>query len=510
MAVISRKDLKAEKRIELFSSVERFIFICFRLGYFNATFRSSEYYRAARSIYLKEMDIDELINDINKTTESNIEYALPNFITKIEKLFDNKGGFYYWNSIKYFLFEYEYQLAKKNNLDKVSWEMFTKTEKDKVSIEHILPQTPSKFYWRNQFRQFSGEEIELLSCALGNLLPLSQSINSALQNDSFEDKKTSKNGGRRGYQNGSHSEIEVAQETNWTADCIYQRSKKLLEFMENRWKFSFTSEQMNKLIYVVWVNDGRPVPDPLSEEPEITEDLSSKEKQHPKLVGDLGELQLTFWSNFVEYCKAEGRDTDIALRKPLAQNWYDIPVNGADYHLSYTVTRSKYLSLLIYAYNKEAFERLESKKSKIEEFFGDKLDWYSSREGSEAKRIIYKREADVFNPSKQEEYFAWMIDKCDELSNALVQVGEMDEEAQEKDKFTKLKQYLENCGKTELILTFADIEAIIGCTLCKSAYNYSAYWNPSPTHTMPNTILSAGYKIVSVDLISKELVMQKQ
>ena len=122
----------------------------------------------------------------------------------------------------------------------------------------------------------------------------------------------------------------------------------------------------------------------------------------------------------------------------------------------------------------------------------------------------YKREADVFNPSKQEEYFAWMIDKCDELSNALVQVGEMDEEAQEKDKFTKLKQYLENCGKTELILTFADIEAIIGCTLCKSAYNYSAYWNPSPTHTMPNTILSAGYKIVSVDLISKELVMQKQ
>ena len=78
MAVISRKDLKAEKRIELFSSVERFIFICFRLGYFNATFRSSEYYRAARSIYLKEMDIDELINDINKTTASNIEYALYN------------------------------------------------------------------------------------------------------------------------------------------------------------------------------------------------------------------------------------------------------------------------------------------------------------------------------------------------------------------------------------------------------------------------------------------------
>ena len=96
---------------------------------------------------------------------------------------------------------------------------------------------------------------------------------------------------------------------------------------------------MNKLIYVTWANDGRAVPAPLSEEPEKPADSSSKEKQLPKPVGDLGELQLKFWSSFVEYCKEEGRDTDIALRKPLAQNWYDIPVNGADYHLSYTVTR---------------------------------------------------------------------------------------------------------------------------------------------------------------------------
>ena len=63
-----------------------------------------------------------------------------------------------------------------------------------------------------------------------------------------------------------------------------------------------------------------------------------------------------------------------------------------------------------------------------------------------------------------------MIDKCEELSNALVQVGEMDEEPQERDKFSKLKQYLEDCGKSELTLTFAEIEEIIGCSLCKSAY----------------------------------------
>ena len=277
MVIISRRDLKVEKRIEAFAAIERFLFICFRMGYFNATFRSSEYYRATRSIYLKEMDINDLINDINETTNANIEYALPNFVTKMEKHFDSMGGFYYWNSIKYFLYEYEFQLAKKNNIDKVSWEMFTKTEKDKVSIEHILPQTPTKHYWKNQFRQFDDEEIELLSCALGNLLPLSQSINSALQNDSFEDKKTSKTTGRRGYQNGSHSEIKVAKETDWSADRIYKRSKLLLQFMENRWKFSFTGDQMDNLIYVSFAMDGREIQESLPEGQEDAEQDSNTE-----------------------------------------------------------------------------------------------------------------------------------------------------------------------------------------------------------------------------------------
>lgn len=69
---------------------------------------------------------------------------------------------------------------------------------------------------------------------------------------------------------------------------------------------------------------------------------------------------------------------------------------------------------------------------------------------------------------------------------------------------------LEGCGKLELTLKFVDIEEIIGCSLCKSAYNYAAYWSPSPTHTMPNTILAAGYKITSVDILSKSILLKRQ
>ena len=439
--IISRRDFSPEERIESFKAIERFIFICFRLGNFNASFCSSEYYRASRSLYLNEMTLEDLVADIVETTDANIEYAIPNFVTKIEKHFSNGGGFYYWNSIRYFLYEYETSLAQKNNIDRIgSWEMFTKTEKDKVSIEHILPQTPSKYYWQNQYRQFTDEEVEMLAGALGNLIPLSQSVNSSLQNDSFYDKKTTK-AGRRGYENGCHSEIEVAKYNDWTVENIYTRSKKLLEFMENRWEFSFNGEQLDKLVYVNFAVDGRTVPEelPVPEEKSI----QSKEDTDTHEYSSLDEQQKAFWVNFVKHCNDRDRE-DIVGRKPLVQNWYDIPVGANDFLLQFTITRSKYVSLVIYAFDGETFKRLESKKSVIEKVFGNKFDWYSSREKSTAKRIVYKHEADVFNPGKQEELFDWMIEKFDSLVDALVSADELDNEEPSGKKFSEIKKYLES------------------------------------------------------------------
>lgn len=507
--IISRHDFSPEERITAFKAIERFIFICFRLGNFNASFCSSEYYRASRSLYLNEMTLEDLVSDIVETTDANIEYAIPNFVTKIEKYFSNGGGFYYWNSIRYFLYEYETSLAQKNNIDRIgSWEMFTKTEKDKVSIEHILPQTPSKYYWQNQYRQFTDEEVEMLAGALGNLLPLSQSVNSSLQNDSFYDKKTTK-AGRRGYENGCHSEIEVTKYNDWTAENIYTRSKELLEFMENRWEFSFNNEQLDKLVYVNFAVDGRTVPEelPVPEEKPIQSKEDTDTDTHE--YSSLDEQQKAFWVNFVKYCNDHDRE-DIVGRKPLVQNWYDIPVGANDFLLQFTITRSKYVSLVIYAFDGETFKRLESKKSVIEKVFGNKFDWYSSREKSTAKRIVYKHEADVFNPGKQEELFDWMIEKFDLLVDALVSADELDNEESSGDKFSEIKKYLESCGKSKISLTFAEVENIIGTELCRSAYTSPVYWKPSKTHTMANTIVAAGYEVISVDLTSKKIDLEKR
>ena len=84
--IISRRDFSPEERITAFKAIERFIFICFRLGNFNASFCSSEYYRASRSLYLNERTLEDLVADIVETTDANIEYAIPNFVTKLKNI----------------------------------------------------------------------------------------------------------------------------------------------------------------------------------------------------------------------------------------------------------------------------------------------------------------------------------------------------------------------------------------------------------------------------------------
>lgn len=135
----------------------------------------------------------------------------------------------------------------------------------------------------------------------------------------------------------------------------------------------------------------------------------------------------------------------------------------------------------------------------------------SSCEGSNAKRIIYKKECNVFDPALRVELYFWMIDKFNKLCNALSTVGEIDKIGRgESNKFGALRKYLDECDRIELTLSFSDIEEILGTSLCKSAYPYAAYWEPSDTHILPNIIIDAGYQIELVDLLQKIVQLKKQ
>ena len=261
VSLIPKLGYSKDERIAFYKAVERFIFITFRMAMSQSSYKSSDYYRKTREVYMGNMSLSDVAEDLTNTTNENAADAVRVFITKMNKRFISQEGFYSWRELRYFLYEYEYSLASKYKLDKLSWADLTKVVKDKITVEHILPQTPTKLYWRNNFRQFTPEEIKTLSASLGNMLPLSQSINSKLQNDSFDDKKA------RGYSNGCHCEVEISKEDSWDAKHIYDRGMKLLSFMESRWDFKFEdTKQKEDLLHISFVNDGRDIP------PEITEE----------------------------------------------------------------------------------------------------------------------------------------------------------------------------------------------------------------------------------------------
>jgi len=76
-------------------------------------------------------------------------------------------------------------------------------------------------------------------------------------------------------------------------------------------------------------------------------------------------------------------------------------------------------------------------------------------------------------------------------------------------KFVNLGRFLDAQTNDSLSLTFDEIERITGEKLYPSAYKYTAYWQPSKTHVLPNLIVDYGYKIEKVDLKNKIIKLKR-
>lgn len=252
--------------IDLLKEIERFIFLAFRVGKFHASYKSSYFLRKIRSILRRETELKTVTEDIKEIIKKDLSSIVRNFVTQTKRRFESGQGFYEWSGIRYFLYEYEYSLSLNYGIERLDWRMFSRSDKDKVTIEHILPQNPTEPYWVHQFKDYTESQVSALSSSLGNLLPLAQSINSSLQNVSFIKKKQPDNTNRRGYSNGSHSEIEVAAEENWTANAILERGYKLIEFMLKRWDFDLNESELIQILY----------PDPVWEGDHVTQDALQK------------------------------------------------------------------------------------------------------------------------------------------------------------------------------------------------------------------------------------------
>jgi hypothetical protein len=161
------------------------------------------------------------------------------FKNTITGLLRNGNGYYGHEWSKLILFEYEesLQVLTKGSKVLVPW--------DRVSadtVEHIYPQDDS--LWLNLTEMLGGKKqkarVNSYKHSIGNLLLLSRSKNSSLQNLPYSGRDEAK-AKRPRFAKGSYSETEVANQfKTWGKQSIERRGKVLLQFAEKRWKFSFS------------------------------------------------------------------------------------------------------------------------------------------------------------------------------------------------------------------------------------------------------------------------------
>lgn len=234
----------------LLKAVERYIFTIFTLSRRRGHTGDSNFLSKSREYLNHKISTEGIVNDLNNWVERH--FSANKFLEYIAENYElGRYGFYHWDGIRYFLFEYEQALKAKGkqSTNKLDWKEFTSRMKDHVTLEHIYPQTDTDPYWVSKFGHLNSQQRILLTHSLGNLLPLSRAKNSSLQNDEFALKKN--NGVGVGYYNGSISENEVNTKYDWAPQEIRERGNTLLNFMEKRWNITLGDQQFKeKLLHV--------------------------------------------------------------------------------------------------------------------------------------------------------------------------------------------------------------------------------------------------------------------
>lgn len=116
VASFANPNVTPEQRVRLFKVIEKTIFMFFRMAKWQSSYQSTVSYNYARELMKGETDIETIIAALEEKFRSNKAEAVDTFANKISTLFKNNDGYYSWNSLRYFLFEYEMSLYKKHML----------------------------------------------------------------------------------------------------------------------------------------------------------------------------------------------------------------------------------------------------------------------------------------------------------------------------------------------------------------------------------------------------------
>lgn len=247
---ISTKKEDANKRVKLLKTLEKILFInTFPSNFYNRV----DYISIATELRKENTTSEKIITQLNDILQNSLQQQNLKDYSSCFK----ERGFYQWNGIRYFLYEYDLYLSEKSKTvrNKINWSEYNNgrgyyynSYNDYSSIEHILPQNGRKDCWIKVLENYSSDEKKIIKNALGNLVPLSKAKNSSLGNECFFYKIENPNHDSVGFRYGSYSENELTKYEQWTTKEILIRSVKLIKFMNQRWHFNIGDNRVDKII----------------------------------------------------------------------------------------------------------------------------------------------------------------------------------------------------------------------------------------------------------------------
>ena len=123
MAAMQRANGDAQLSAFLTAS-DRFVFTVGRLSRSRADTGDSEFYRLAGELYRGEKTLSDATEIVKSRTTKN--FSAEKCIGRMRELFQDGKGFYSWDGLRYFLFEYEQHLKEKAGMAsiKLTWNEF--------------------------------------------------------------------------------------------------------------------------------------------------------------------------------------------------------------------------------------------------------------------------------------------------------------------------------------------------------------------------------------------------
>lgn len=239
---------------DICTHLEKFAFKVFHAADRQSNTGDSKLYRLSASVYSGVINSQGICEAIDTYTKEY--YSFTKFKNLIEYLVEEKKGFYKWSGLKYIFFEYDQFLRAKNKVSAVSSQLIWQDFKNRDSIEHIYPQSAFQsletfcngddslerrsaydelqLNW-HEFTSFTEVERKRFCNSLGNLLAITHSDNSSMQNDPFRFKVDQSEKGsqyrNRGYKYDSLSAQIVANESTWSPDHVKNRGLEILDFI---------------------------------------------------------------------------------------------------------------------------------------------------------------------------------------------------------------------------------------------------------------------------------------